>query len=351
MAKLFFKETDMHTRLFDFSCIAGVGCSLFAFIAAITSELPFISVISSFGCFICMLVICIYCLRKTDKKKNSLIIVIALNFMLFPGLFFTSGGVQSGMPLYFLLGIYVCSVVLTKRTKWVMLFLAICNYAVILWTGFQYPEWVVPIKEEMRTSDVISSFVIVSACVAAITYIVISEYEKGHEYVLHMNEILENTSNVDALTGLYNRRYLNKELKNWQECHNPNETLAIIFLDIDDFKKINDIYGHQEGDNILIKISDVIKKAVGEKGIVSRYGGEEIIVVVYGSNVSEVWDIAECIRTETQDTVTVGDDRQKISISGGISSYKQGMSIDELINDADRKLYQAKKAGKNRIVK
>jgi diguanylate cyclase (GGDEF)-like protein len=122
-----------------------------------------------------------------------------------------------------------------------------------------------------------------------------------------------------------------------------------LLLDIDNFKEINDKYGHQKGDEILKKLAWIIKKATRDTDLVGRYGGEEFIIALNETPKSSAYEVAERIRQTIQKKQLMGNLRE-LTVSIGISSYPQDSKwIEEIINKADDALYEAKDKGKNRV--
>lgn len=165
-----------------------------------------------------------------------------------------------------------------------------------------------------------------------------------------LNRIKE-LANKDKLTQLYNRGYFFSVVN---ECIEEEiKDFTIVMIDIDDFKKCNDTFGHQYGDEVLKTVSNIIKNSVREEDIVARYGGEEIIIFLYDLN--DI-DIAEkrldFIREKISNTeISYLDIKSKVTISIGISSYFHASMkrLTEVISEADKMLYKAKKNGKNRV--
>jgi diguanylate cyclase (GGDEF)-like protein len=118
-------------------------------------------------------------------------------------------------------------------------------------------------------------------------------------------------------------------------------------LDIDYFKKINDKYGHVFGDEVLIKISSVIEETVRKVDIAGRYGGEEFLIVIPGTDSGGAYKTAERIR-ESIEKIKWDKDGPKVTISGGVCEFKDEDS-EKLIAKADKLLYRAKESGRNRI--
>jgi len=163
---------------------------------------------------------------------------------------------------------------------------------------------------------------------------------------------LESINQRDPLLSIYNRKYFFEflEKKKYTEIENK---FAIIMVDIDDFKKINDTYGHQFGDKILINTANVISNALDKEDILARYGGEEFILYISGfMNEDNVYNKIEVIRRTLEDSKVIFNGEYKsVTASFGISFFPlNGTDVTELINKADDLLYKAKKSGKNRVL-
>ncbi|WP_164966718.1 GGDEF domain-containing protein [Aliarcobacter trophiarum] len=159
---------------------------------------------------------------------------------------------------------------------------------------------------------------------------------------------LEIMSSIDYLTQVNNRKsidyFLQENEKIFKQCSNE---FSIILIDIDNFKEINDTYGHLIGDKVLIKIAEVLKKYVRDTDIVGRFGGEEFIIICSNTKQEGVKKLAENLRK-----ILLKQDFEilrQVTASFGIASYKDTDNIDELIKRADRALYLAKSKGKNRV--
>jgi diguanylate cyclase (GGDEF)-like protein len=159
-----------------------------------------------------------------------------------------------------------------------------------------------------------------------------------------MRKELDYQCTHDPLTGLYNRRFLYDEIK---KCDEKN--VAVVLIDIDNFKKINDCYGHDEGDEILINVSNCLKEEADSSGIFPvRWGGEEFIIFYSQCDEESAYDrISELCRKITHNAVL--PDKTGITVTAGLASGKS-KDFDELVKKADDYLYQGKKNGKNCIV-
>jgi len=157
----------------------------------------------------------------------------------------------------------------------------------------------------------------------------------------------------DTLTTLYNRRYLEERLVvEAQKSFYGGSSLSLVMVDIDHFKKVNDTFGHTEGDKVLQEIASLLKTSVRKKDTVARYGGEEFILVLPDAVVEEANMIAERIRRLVEKTLfEVGQAHINITVSLGISNFPghHPKSKEDLVRMADQALYDAKRGGRNRV--
>jgi len=175
-----------------------------------------------------------------------------------------------------------------------------------------------------------------------------SEIEKINNELLKMNAILHGKSIRDGLTNLYNHQYINELLElEIDKANNLNTSICLLMLDIDFFKRVNDNFGHQIGDKVLVTLSNLIELNVGELDLVGRYGGEEFIVVLPGITLDKAHQIANKIRLSIQNFDFELIDLS-VTISIGLTEYNVESS-KSFINRADTLLYQAKNNGRNRI--
>jgi diguanylate cyclase (GGDEF)-like protein len=160
---------------------------------------------------------------------------------------------------------------------------------------------------------------------------------------------LEKLSVTDGLTGLFNHRHfwnlMNTEMSTVAQ---NNGNLALVLVDLDDFKRVNDKFGHSVGDVLLKTIADVLSDTVRDTDIVARYGGEEFAIMLPDTDESGVQNVAEKLRAAVETirfTVPDTDIVLKVTVSIGVSVFRGNRR--EFFNAADRALYQSKAAGKN----
>jgi diguanylate cyclase (GGDEF)-like protein len=167
-------------------------------------------------------------------------------------------------------------------------------------------------------------------------------------------EGLKMLANEDGLTRLYNHRYFHEVLKKRiTASEQDKKSISLIFIDIDNFKHYNDLYGHQKGDEVLKLIGELIKKAIRDGDIAARYGGEEFAIIMPNTSEKDAVLVAETIRLLIQNTYFEGEENQpngKITASIGLSTFPDKAKSDiDLIKSADDALYRAKFFNKNRI--
>ncbi|MDD2621397.1 MAG: GGDEF domain-containing protein [Syntrophomonadaceae bacterium] len=161
------------------------------------------------------------------------------------------------------------------------------------------------------------------------------------------NSELIDMTNRDAMTFLFNHNNcylkLGEEIERAKRIGYP---MCVIFMDIDDFKQINDLHGHQAGDEVIIEIARILKDTCRSTDILCRYGGEEFAIIIPDTSLKDATSLAERIRININNTKFFNG--AHVTVSGGISEFT-GESVEELIRKADLQLYKAKCNGKNRF--
>ncbi|WP_052452234.1 GGDEF domain-containing protein [Noviherbaspirillum autotrophicum] len=177
--------------------------------------------------------------------------------------------------------------------------------------------------------------------------------EQQHRELQTLTEELRITAITDPLTGAYNRRFFFETAgKLVSAVHRHQSALSIVTIDVDHFKRINDLYGHPAGDQVLRKLTEICKETLRETDVFARFGGEEFIMALPNSDSTAACAAAERLRTTMMEqTIVVSDTPLRITLSCGVSQFRaQEASIDETLKRADEALYEAKNSGRNRVV-
>jgi diguanylate cyclase (GGDEF)-like protein len=177
--------------------------------------------------------------------------------------------------------------------------------------------------------------------------------KRMHDQINTARDRLAALAIQDELTGLYNYRYLQTRLaEEFKRAERYREPLSCLMIDVDYFKRVNDRHGHDAGDEALREVSVRLLKAVREVDVVARYGGEEFLLMLPSTNFSGALSVAERIWSAVgKEPFVLGSAREHITVSLGVAVYPSHeiKSKDQLLKAADKALYQAKHAGRDRI--
>jgi len=168
--------------------------------------------------------------------------------------------------------------------------------------------------------------------------------------LMRYNDLLMKEANTDQLTGLYNRRRGEELLEEFKDSTFLG-SISIVMGDIDFFKKVNDTYGHDAGDEVLKSIAEIMRQNCGKEAFLTRWGGEEFLLIFGGKNGDETHGIIEELRHKiVNNVVTVKDNEIKVTMTFGVAEYDFSGDIHTTVKEADDKLYMGKDAGRNRVV-
>jgi len=189
--------------------------------------------------------------------------------------------------------------------------------------------------------DIAARFFAVILGISFFIYLSISEIYKQH-YLLKSQAI------TDSLTGLNNRLLLQSSLDNGiSQSHRSNTPMAILMLDIDHFKNINDQFGHDVGDMVLKETGALLAKSFRSSDSVFRIGGEEFLVIIYNTDKASAFIVAEEFRQEYEKLSLIAD--YTVTISIGVSSLQADMDWEKWMKQCDENMYRAKNKGRNQV--
>ena len=199
------------------------------------------------------------------------------------------------------------------------------------------PQYTVPMK------------VVFIAC-----FVALSLFSFLHELSReHAERKLEEAASHDPLTGLLNRREMGRILKSEAlRTQRYKRPFSLMLCDIDDFKKINDTYGHKFGDTVLKMISDAFRDGTRTQEYIARWGGEEFLILLPETPVDGTMIVAQRLRNKIQDEkIVFGKEEISVTMSFGIGEFNPSLSIEDNLEAIDKKLYEAKRSGKNCVKK
>jgi diguanylate cyclase (GGDEF)-like protein len=169
------------------------------------------------------------------------------------------------------------------------------------------------------------------------------------------NKELQRLSTTDGLTGIPNRRMFDElSIREWRRCERMKKPIALVMLDIDNFKLFNDQYGHQAGDDCLRAVAGQVARAAPRAAdLAARYGGEEFVLVLGETDADGARWVAENVRQHVNELgIPHATQSRRVTISCGVASTmpRSGLSLDELLRSADQALYEAKETGRDKVV-
>ncbi|MDX1573227.1 MAG: diguanylate cyclase [Methylophaga sp.] len=174
-------------------------------------------------------------------------------------------------------------------------------------------------------------------------------FRRGEKDRLHEKQ----RASTDPLTGLDNRRAFHAQVKQlWKKCQRQKKPMSVVIVDLDNFKQINEMYGHDTGDKVLEATAKQLQESLRNGNVLARWGDEEFIFFMPDTTVEAALHVAERIRQQIETICQVFDDEPPLALSAslGVADSRNGSStLDELIREADKCLYNAKRMGKNRV--
>lgn len=211
------------------------------------------------------------------------------------------------------------------------------------------PEFIL-LSSELRTLQMVNT-IMIFWCLSLICFVCSESSQELEGKLLEYNEILEKQANEDALTGLYNRRKGREVLTAIADNPSMAGKCSVCIADIDFFKKVNDTYGHEAGDEVLVTLAHVFEKELRRKDFVARWGGEEFLFVFLNCSGSEAAEMLEQLRQKVQNTVITEDGQEiRVTMTFGLTEFKSKDTVDETLKRADENLYRGKQEGRNRII-
>jgi len=254
------------------------------------------------------------------------------------------GGIFCGNGyLLIMMGLMVVTLFEGKQRFFYIFALAAMTFALIF-VELNYPYVVRKLSQEQCVTFVFASFLFVAFCSIFLVNIFVDILQKK-------NYEIEKMSRTDFLTGIANRRSILEDLTRLARIAERNgRTFSILLLDIDNFKRINDTYGHSCGDAVLKKFASIVKEVLRDSDYFGRWGGEEFIVILPGTDLNAAVKVGERIR------LRVGEEKFKcrsgqirLSITVGVCQYNPALSLDDNLHIVDKAMYKGKSEGKNTV--
>lgn len=344
MNRLFDTSVNVGLRQFYVLGAAGSIGNLFGFVGNV--YIYGLSAPTIF-CALCTLVIfgmTFWGIRSRHVKRAAYVIITLITFFEFPILYYIY---QTGTIVYMVLAMVAIATFLPTTAAVIFGCLAflVDMSAVIL--AYYHPVDVELVTAESELNSTVCSLMIVLFSVFTITIILNVQQKKQAEELTSLSRQLEQAADHDALTGLYNRRYLNRYLERLAQKGKKDVYAALI--DLDFFKKVNDEYGHAFGDEVLIEFARILERNLIADGIAVRFGGEEFMLIL--PDVTEE-EIRHMLAKMSADYRLFGKQKKNraFTFSCGVEQFADGMDVSDVYRQADEKLYLAKERGRDRVI-
>ena len=277
--------------------------------------------------------------------RNLLLVPALVGINLIALAVYFSGGWSSPLSIFYLFAVVFCAIYFTSRLA------ALCVGLVLLVS--LSPQLYAP-----DTALLVEHAVVYAPAYLALAFVswymrkcILQEYEINLQKVREIEDRFQREASADRLTAVYNRDYFETRLsEEFSRTQRLSGGFVVVFLDLDDFKQINDTYGHRTGDKALKLVADVLRSNARQIDVVARYGGDEFAVLMPSTSLSGVRNFFERIRTEVVERtlLTLGF---AIHLSAGVAKFDDDVEDPlDLLETADEAMYQAKRQGKDHIV-
>ena len=351
----FMKDKPLDSRVFLIVLAAGSLTALFSAIFTIVEGVGAGASLSTLGCLVAMIAIMVLAFVFEKEAICHILLIVTLNFVLLPVAFFFCGGIRSGMILYFLTGLFIVVPSVSKaKTRLILYILS----AVMMITTFElaysvFPDWVTPMSDTAWRIDVVVSFILNAFCIYLVTSLTVHAYHEKSEANAELVKKLESMTVHDELTGVYNRRELFRMLEEDVMRATPDDLYCMFIFDVDEFRNVNDTYGHVFGDKVLKEVAACLSDEIGsidEGEIAARYSGEEFVGIFHDDDFETSYARAEKIRQKVDALRFYENPEVRVTISGGVDRCN-GMRPRYALRQVDDLLYLAKTTGKNQITR
>ena len=316
------KRSAAEKMLLTFSALAAIAISPFVYLRWLDGDIVMASIDAALMVVTAVFFVFVYCTRKVNTAKLAFTIFLSLAIV-------TIVAIRGQSHLLWLYpAIISFYYILPARSAGIICFIAIMVIAITLFPTSSTLEFL--------------TICFTLSLTAVFSYIIFDNYEKN-------NSKLALLASIDPLTSSGNRRALDLTLENiLADQKRTASNVSLLLLDLDHFKKINDDYGHTNGDIVLVELVTLIKKHSRSMDALYRYGGEEFILLPLNINLAEAKRVAEKLCALIAESTFVDDIAVTVSI--GVAKYRADETAEAWISRADAALYLAKDSGRNCVV-
>ncbi len=346
---IFSPKVSLEKRITYAMVFCAMFGELFGFIESFFIGLPLIAVLLPLISFVILVILSFWGLKTKKTRLFATIAISITALIIFPLMFFANAGLHGGMPYYFLLTAVCTALALRGRIRICLFVLILAEYTGLFFLYRFFPQGFIPMSHEDAFVDQLCSMLLASIVLFSFSFIVSKQNHHDRQKIEQLSLLYEHQANTDELTGLFNRRYFNNFLKLAIATVGDSGSLHLAMFDIDDFKHVNDKYGHPFGDAVLKKFARILQEKENLGATACRYGGEEFLLLIPKKSRDEALEIVKQILHETRTTIDIEENRC-ITVSAGFITCSGSMNFEQTMEEVDKKLYLAKKAGKDRVI-
>lgn len=304
------------------------------------------------GCIVATLFF-FYCTysRKTIIASIGINLIFVITMIIHSAYY----GVNTGIfQLIYVMTILICILDFYKYkvSKFICLVLAL-SCRIVVYTFFQNKAPIYGSSDLANAHWQIANMIIFAAMIIFAVVVATADFTEMRKKLTRTNSNLRDMAGRDPLTGLYNRRSAQKYI---EECINQFESgqieaLTLVMADIDHFKTVNDTYGHDNGDEVIRTMSNIMGASMRGKGVAARWGGEEFLLVYVNANGDNACEnLYELQREIGAQSFRFDGKDVKITFTFGVAEFGYGSNLDATIKEADEKLYLGKARGRNVVI-
>ncbi|MDL0431044.1 GGDEF domain-containing protein [Marinobacter sp. TBZ242] len=327
--------------------LTGLSAMAILFLVGIGAKAWFVAHTTHAGAlwfFAALVAINMLVFARNGNRQQQKVGMIAIVGLLFGYLIITGGESNTG-PLWFYVFPPLLFYLTDLKTGTAVLLFCYLLAAVV----FQFPE--LPLVTAEYTTDFKIRFFATLTFESIFCFVLEASRLKARNELMNLAQAHEHAARTDDLTGLSNRRDMQHRLgEEYSRYQRSGHHFSIALIDLDLFKRINDEYGHDAGDEVLRRFSELMQAVIRQTDIAARWGGEEFLILLPDTSLLQALTLAERLRSEVANTEFIfAGQRLPVTISAGICSIAKAGSVDELLKQADIHLYNAKEDGRDRI--
>jgi len=291
----------------------------------------------------------LYYLSVVRKKEKIVIFILIISaFTIIPIAWITNGGIAGSIPFYIILVSLMSATILDGHKRFGILCGFVALSGILLFCEYKYPNMVTDYANNAeRYIDIFIGLITIIIANSVVYVVIINHYKienkKAISYLEQSQQVREELlylSYHDALTGLYNRTYFERVISDYK----TKSCVGVFAVDVDGLKFINDTFGHEQGDLILIRAAKVLQSSFSDDDIIARIGGDEFVIIVQDTTINDLEAIYKNIRDILQtENEKLADDYIPLQMSTGYAYCASGeSSLRDLLHEADKKMYRGK---------